>query len=292
MQPSRRTLVLALAQTRGIGGKTITRILTRLALSSESTAQFLALSAESLQEEFKIPQKTAIRWTENCHSLIAQAEKELARLDGLGVRIATAADPHYPRRLDEFDVSAPGLVYLYGNLALLERETVSVVSSRNPPFGTLDLMERAAEQHVMAGKVLVSSHDTEPYQRAAVVPLRWGAPRIMVLDSGLFDCLGPELRDEPFAAARLWRFQFDPRTDLAISAVSPRSGYHQNSNRIRDQIVFGLSLQVDIAWCAPGGNMESLAKLALKAGRKVRLNRICPNFAEFEKIGACELESP
>ena len=59
------------------------------------------------------------------------------------------------------------------------------------------------------------------YRRAAIVPLRWGSPRIVVLSGGIRFHLGHDLSHEPFRAARLWRYRWDPATDLAVSRRAP-----------------------------------------------------------------------
>jgi DNA processing protein len=59
------------------------------------------------------------------------------------------------------------------------------------------------------------------HMRAAIVPLRWGAPRILVLSGGFHYHLGENLDQEPFRSARLWRYAWDPLTDLAISRRAP-----------------------------------------------------------------------
>ncbi|HTQ10400.1 MAG TPA: hypothetical protein VMI31_10040, partial [Fimbriimonadaceae bacterium] len=38
---------------------------------------------------------------------------------------------------------------------------------------------------------------------------------------GFYHHLGKDLKDELFRAARLWRYQFDPRTDLVVSRRAP-----------------------------------------------------------------------
>ena len=286
---SRRVLTLALAMSPGVGGKTITRTLIRNDALSRTVPEFLALSAETLVEEYGFKSNAASAWVLASPALLKKAEAEHSRLDAFGVRLATPADAHYPPRVEALDPDPPGLLYLYGNLSLIGLETACVVASRGAPFDALEMVEQVAEEHVLAGRILVSGHDTKPYQRASVVPLRWGAPRIVVLDSGLFAALGPELKDEPFAAARLWRFQFDPRTDLAVSAVAPGTDYHRNSNKIRDRLVVALSARLDLAWVSEGGNMDRLARLALKAGRKVRVNPIAPAAPILLSLGADEI---
>jgi len=85
----------------------------------------------------------------------------------------------------------------------------------------LDEIERIAEQSILQGKVLVTGIHSPAHMRAAIVPLRWGAPRILVLSGGFKYHLGADLKQEPFRAARLWRYQWDERTDLVVSRRAP-----------------------------------------------------------------------
>lgn len=71
--------------------------------------------------------------------------------------------------------------------------------------------------------VLIAGIHSPAHQRAAIVPLRWGAPRILVFSGGFYYHLGLDLKQEPFRAARLWRYQFDAKTDLVISRRHPES---------------------------------------------------------------------
>lgn len=41
------------------------------------------------------------------------------------------------------------------------------------------------------------------------------------MSGGFRHHLGEDLRSEPFRAARLWRYEFDPMTDLAVSRRHP-----------------------------------------------------------------------
>lgn len=81
--------------------------------------------------------------------------------------------------------------------------------------------EQEAEGIVLTGRVLVCGVHNEFHQRAAVVPLRWGAPRIIVFSGGFQHHLGADLDQEPFRAARLWRYAWDATSDLAISRRAP-----------------------------------------------------------------------
>ena len=268
MSISPRTLSLHLAMTPGIGGKTTARVAARNALLGLSPERFLALSPEALREEYRIPRKPAELVA---GSSLAQTLELENRLETLGVTLFTAADVHYPARVERFDPDPPGVLFAYGNLALLKRTTFSVMASRGTSPAQLDRIETLAEEGILAGEVLVAGHNRPEYQRAAIVPLRWGAPRILCLDQGLFRVLGDDLKNEAFRAARLWRYEFDPRTDLAISAFRPDAGFIGANNRIRDRLVAALADRIDFVHIAEGGNMARLVAMAIQAGREVRL---------------------
>lgn len=286
MAVARRTVSLALALTPGIGGKTITRVLTRNDLLGRTTDEFLRVGLEALREDYRFTLKAAQEWSSTAKRRLDEAKALEDRLVPLGVNLVTAADAHYPRMIEQMDHDPPGVLFLYGNARLLESETFCVLSSRDTSSAGLEVIEKLTEERVLAGKTLVSGHDTPEYQRSAIVPLRWGAPRVLILDRGLFKALGEDLREEPFRAARLWRYQFDAKTDLAISCLNPDRDYHPNSNRIRDKLIACLSLALDLVEVRPGGNMEALAKAALRAGRPVRIWEESACAESLRKIGA------
>jgi len=133
-----------------------------------------------------------------------------------------------PKRTAPFDQEpgyhVPAGLWLYGNARLLGSNLAylpQVFGEQDGDADELDEAERMTEQFVLDGKIIVSGIHNAAHQRVAVVPLRWGAPRILVLSGGFYVHLGPELTDEPFRAARLWRYQFDSRTDLVISRRDP-----------------------------------------------------------------------
>ncbi|MFZ4506443.1 MAG: DNA-processing protein DprA [Fimbriimonas sp.] len=273
--------------TPGIGGKTVTRILARNDLLGRTPEGFLGLDAAVYREEYRMAAKPAAAL--KAHDVRETVELE-RKLDGLGVTLVTAADAHYPARIEEFDTDPPGVLFLYGNLRLLEARTFCVLSSRNTSLAGLDKMERLAEEGVLGAEVLVTGHDRPEYQRTAIVPLRWGAPRVLVLDRGLFNVLGPTLRDEAFRAARLWRYEFDPTTDLVVSAFRPEADFVGINNRVRDRLIASLSARLDFIEISEGGNMEKLIRASLKAKRPTRIWDCCIGYRAYRDLGAAVIE--
>lgn len=272
MDLSRRDFALWLAMTKGIGGRSVSRILARCDLMNYTPEELRRLVPEALQEEFRLTKRQAESLADRFREPMEAVRSVVEPLSKLGVHWVTFADAHYPARLEAFDPDPPGVLFMYGNTNLLKSKTVCVLSSRNTSPVGLDLVEKLAETAVLSGEVIVSGHDTPEYQRAAVVPLRWGAPRILCLDRGLFKALGENLKDEPFRAARLWRYEFDPKTDLVISPFRPNADYVGINNQVRDRLIVGLADRVDAVEISPAGNMERYARMALKAGRKVRVS--------------------
>lgn len=282
--------MLALALTPGVGGKTIARVLTRNDLLGRTEEEFLRLPAEVLREEYGLKAKAASSWCEGREVHIQDAILIQQRFEALDLRWLTQADAHYPRRVEAMDADPPGVLFLHGSMKLLGARTFAVLASRKAPREVLTQIEHMTEQAVLDGEVLVSGHDTPEYQASAIVPLRWGAPRILVLDKGLLEALGEDLTEEPFPAARLWRYRFDPHTDLAISAVHPMRGYHPSANRARDRLVTAMADRLDLPWVSQGGNMDKLARAALKLGRPVRVGQGTAR-DELIRLGARLLET-
>lgn len=286
MSVSRRTVVIALDHCPGLGGVLIARTLARMDFQGWSADDLTALPPDTLIAEFRWPEPSAMLWLEHQKEWIESAETFSRKLDQHGISLLSAADAAFPAQIEQFDAEGPGLLYLYGNTKLIEATTFTVMSSRKSPPGALDLIESLTEKEVLEGGTLVCGHNTPEYQRAAIVPLRWGSPRILALDTGLFNALGSDLKQEPFRAARLWRYQFDPHTDLVVSCENPFAGGHKASNRKRDRLVAMLAQRLHFVQIGEGGNMDRLARRALQSGREVWVSDLTLNYRDYARLGA------
>lgn len=290
MSLSQRRLVLALGAAPGIGDKTVRRVLERQGAAGVDADALASASARDLQEVFGMSARAAEIWLEGRSRYLERAARLEEKLDRFGVRLLTIRDDDYPTRVHSFDPDPPALLFAYGNVRLLEANTFCVLSSRACPQAGLDLMERLAEEGVLRGETLVSGHDRPEYQCTAIVPLRWAAPRILVLDRGLFAALGKDLSDEPFRSARLWRHRFDPESDVAMSIGSPDLPFDARGNQKRDRLVAALSLRLDFVHVSERGNMEKLLSLALRASRPTRVGPFVADRPRWIESGAAPLE--
>lgn len=260
---------LALCFAPKVGSETFRSVLAKKATLALSSEECFALDRGGLVDSLQMPAESAEAFADRESKMYESLLKYKENAGTKGVRLLTTSSSIYPSRIVDFCPSPPAFLFVYGNVRVLSSATFAVISSRNPTVADLDAVERASEAGVLASKALVGGTNTDAYQRAAVVPLRWGAPRILVLDRGLFCALGDDLSEEPFRTARLWRYRFDPETDLVISRNRPFDEYAASNQTYRDELIVALADQIDAVSLRPGGNMDILAKRAEELGRTV-----------------------
>src|SRR6202046_1598097 len=86
---------------------------------------------------------------------VEEVEKELIAARRLGVSFVALGEPDYPPALQEID-SAPPILALRGQAAVLRKSAVAIVGSRNASAAGLTFAERLARGVGQAGFVVVS----------------------------------------------------------------------------------------------------------------------------------------
>ncbi|MEI7576380.1 MAG: hypothetical protein WCK51_05765 [Armatimonadota bacterium] len=125
-------------------------------------------------------------------------------------------------------------LYMYGNLKLLasDRFTLPIpVLEEVTRQDTLEIHVPVAAE-ILKGRTLVTGVYSLLHDQAAVLPLRWGAPRILVLTSGFLESLGAKLDQELTPLSRRWWYEFDPLTDLVVSPFAPEDSGANSHKRI------------------------------------------------------------
>jgi DNA processing protein len=84
-----------------------------------------------------------------------EAERELAAMQSLDVRLLALGEPEYPRALAMID-DAPPLISVRGNASLLDRPMVAIVGSRNASAAGAKIAGRLARDLGQAGFAIVS----------------------------------------------------------------------------------------------------------------------------------------
>jgi predicted Rossmann fold nucleotide-binding protein DprA/Smf involved in DNA uptake len=264
-----RRFALWLSLTPQLGPRGIQTILDTNAVEGISPDRFLSLPPEVKRTKYRLAPEAAASLSRPAREIATEHEPMEERLRELSVDWVTIADATYPARLTERLERPPTVLYLYGNRGLLERETFATMASRTLTQQGAERLQRIVEQWVLRPAVLVSSHSTQAYRQSAVVPLRWGTPRILVLDCGIFTGLKDDLATEPFPTARLWRYNFDAKTDLVISACRPKDRTLGKHNRDRDWLISALADDLLFIQARQGGVMEEIGLQSLQRGRRV-----------------------
>src|SRR5271168_3998311 len=139
---------LALALTPGLGARMAGKLLREFG----SPAAIFAASLTALEAQ-RLP--AAVAQALHSRRPLSDAAKELAQAQAFGCRLLTWDEPEYPARLREI-YDPPPLLYVRGNIELLNRHLISVVGARRPtPYGN-QMAERISKDLADRGLVIVS----------------------------------------------------------------------------------------------------------------------------------------
>ena len=188
----------------------------------------------------------------------AEAEREMAEAARLGIRFIATGEADYPKTLQAID-SAPPLIALRGDAAVLARPMIAIVGSRNASAAGLAFAERLAGALGEAGYTVVSGLargiDTRAHRGSVktgtVAVLAGGHSRVYPADN---EPLLERMVEEGGAALSEMPIEWEPR-----GRDFPR----------RNRIVSGLAYGVIIVEAARRSGSLITARFALEQGREV-----------------------
>jgi DNA processing protein len=253
MAPDQYLGWLALALTPGLGARMAGKLLR--AMGSPET--IFNASLNELQSH-RLPPGVA----QMIHSRqpMSAAAKELAQAQAAGIRLLTWDEPQYPQRLREI-YDPPTLLYVRGNIELLNRHLISIVGSRRPtPYGN-QMAQRLARDLADRGLVIVSglARGIDSCAHKGALSSLTGAT-IGVLGCGI-DVIYPKENKKIFA-------EMEKRG--AIISEFPMGAFPGPQNfPIRNRIISGMSVGVVIVEGAQYSGSLITARLALEFGREV-----------------------
>jgi DNA processing protein len=242
---------LALYHTPGIGPARFHRLLEIFRDPAD------ILSADSWQlRQFGLPDSTieALRQPD------AQAiEHDLEWQAKSGNRIMTCHDPDYPALLQEIS-DPPPLLYIHGNIDVLQEPQLAMVGSRNPTAAGRQTAIDFARHLSAAGLVITSGLalgiDAAGHQGA----LDAGSPTIAVMGTGLDRVYPARHRDLARQIAH---------TGVLVSEFPPGTPPRAENFPRRNRIISGLSLGTLVVEAAIRSGSLISARYALEQGREV-----------------------
>jgi len=244
---------LALALTPGLGARMAGKLLREFG-STEAifSASLTALEAQRLPAAVAQAIHSQRPWSD--------ASKELAQVREAGCRLLTWDEPAYPARLREI-YDPPPILYIRGNIELLNRHMISVVGARRPtPYGNQMAMKLArdlADRGLVISSGMARGIDASAHKGALSSAT---GMTIGILGCGI-DVVYPKENKKLFE-------EVEQRG--AIISEFPMGTFPAPQNfPIRNRVIAGMALGVVVVEGEQYSGSLITARLAMEFGREV-----------------------
>lgn len=244
---------LALALTPGLGARMAGKLLREFGSPDAIfSASLTALEAQRLP--------AAVAQAIHSHRPWSDAAKELAQVQEAGCRLLTWDEPAYPSRLREI-YDPPPVLYIRGNIELLNRHMISVVGARRPtPYGnqmSLKLARDLADRGLVISSGMARGIDASAHKGALSSAT---GTTIGILGCGI-DVVYPKENKKLFE-------EVEQRG--AIISEFPMGTFPAPQNfPIRNRIIAGMALGVVVVEGEEHSGSLITARLAMEFGREV-----------------------
>jgi predicted Rossmann fold nucleotide-binding protein DprA/Smf involved in DNA uptake len=259
---------IMLSELPQVGDKAAARILALNHRRHHSFATFFRLPEAVLREDYQLHPATIAR-------LCSERPEHEARcawlLDLLGAAGGEAWLPDaagYPDRVRRRLDPPPAVLYGLGSTGPLHSATLAVLNSRtlgeHAVSASLAVVQAAAAQ----GFTLVSGGMKTAYRITAVAGRAAAAPRVIVLDRGIFATFGAHLDRDPFGFGP-GRMALDTAHTLVLSPFRLMDHAVARNGRQRDELIGAVADIVVAVHARPGGEIERVCLAALDRGQSV-----------------------
>jgi DNA processing protein len=244
---------LALALTPGLGARAAGKL-----LGEFGTPEAIFNASLTALEGRRLP--AAVAQALHSRQPLSDAAKELANVQSAGCRLLTWDEPEYPSRLREI-YDPPPLLYVRGNIEVLNRHSISIVGARRPTLYGNQMAERLGKDLADRGLVIVSglARGIDSSAHKGALASAAGVP-IGVLGCGI-DVVYPKENKKIFE-------QVEQRG--AIVSEFPMGTFPAPQNfPIRNRIIAGMALGVVVVEGRQYSGSLITARLAMEFGREV-----------------------
>lgn len=257
-----------LSELPQVGDKAADRILVLNRHRQHGLRTFFRLPEAVLREDYQLHSATVARLCGERADHESRCRWLFEQLLVAGGWVALCGDAEYVPRVGERLTPPPVVLYGFGARAVLQVPKLAVLNSRaiseHGVSASLAVVQHAAAQ----GFALVTGGMKTGYRIAAVAGRAAAAPRIVVLDRGLFATFGARFDRDPFGFGP-GRSALDAARTLVLSPFrlmdhgSPRNGQR------RDEMIAALADIIVAVHARPGGQMERVCLEALDRGQCV-----------------------
>lgn len=251
---NRDIAVIQLMHTSGIGAKRLSRLLKRLQNESYPVEDFVMISTKELIEKYG--------FTENMAASFKEVDSELEQLSDKfwehEIKVITQQDNLYPSVLSKvLGEDAPPVLFIKGNLQILENRSVGFCGSRKASEKGCELVRDSASYLARQGVNIVSGYANGVDLAAHIGALSAGGATTLVLPLGIMNYS---------LKTSLSELITDDNT-LIISEFSPRLGWAIHNAMQRNHTICGLSRAMVLVDSALKGGTFEAGKTALKLER-------------------------
>jgi DNA protecting protein DprA len=245
--------ILQLLLTRGLGQKTLGRLLDTVAEEQFEVDELVKWSALELESQFGLKAEVA----ENI-SLVADAAEILAnRLEDSGIRLLVKHRDCYPDRLTQIlRESAPPVLFAAGNLELLSHEAVGFCGSRKSSDRGLSITKCLATDLASRGVNTVSGYAAGVDSAAHCAALESGGVTTLILAEGI----------SHFRAKSGISELMTEENSLVLSEFSPDTRWAAHNAMQRNRTICALSKAVILIESGTDGGTFDAGKAAQTLG--------------------------
>jgi DNA protecting protein DprA len=234
-----------------------------------SIVDFFHLDENIWREEYNLDEKQILD--------LKQAKSELASnaflaesLFSQGFEIIPITSPDYSKKLkDNLKVSqSPSVLYVKGNIKILEEKSVAIVGSRDASETALKFTDNIAKQASKDFKVVVSGFAKGVDRQALDSAIKYKGQSIIVLPQGIMT-FGSGFKQ--------YYKQIIDGDVLVLSTFFPKAPWKAELAMARNPIIYGLADEIYVAESAEKGGTWSGVIDGLRKGRKIFVRKPEPN---------------
>lgn len=257
-----------LAELPHVGPKGLARILAINQSLGRSLAQFFHLPVAAYRDEYRLPPAAVDSLTRHRRDYDEHCDRLAAQLLAHGGLALLRGDAGYPRAWVQYLEQPPPFVFALGDTALLQQPAAAVLNSRSPSAEAIIATRAVVTRAGRDGFCVVSGAMKLGHRIAAASARAAQAPRVIVLDRGLFAALGDETERDIFGLAS-GHLRLDRTRTLVLSPFRLNNHAAPVNGARRDALIAALADVVISIEARPGGHMEELGLDMLARGKAV-----------------------
>jgi predicted Rossmann fold nucleotide-binding protein DprA/Smf involved in DNA uptake len=259
---------IMLSELPHAGDKAAARILALNQQRHHSFATFFRLPEAVLREDYQLHPATIARLCSErqAHEIRCQWLLDQLAMAGGEAWLPDAAG--YPERVRRRLDPPPAVLYGFGSTAPLRSPTLAVLNSRTLGEHAVSASLAAVQAAAAQGFTLISGGMKTAYRITAVAGRAAAAPRVIVLDRGIFATFGARLDRDPFGFGP-GRMALDTEHTLVLSPFRLLDHAVARNGRQRDELIGALADVIVAVHARPGGEIERVCLAALDRGQSV-----------------------